>query len=484
MGTQIQEPNQIDPTHVTDENAGNIALVAYEKSQDGAGLKTLGLALWKDFMNFNGFAVKNVAALSGFPKSTYNVNREIVVPEEDTLVSKVNAIASNAGVSTELPAGPYTPVSDRVTSLENIVGTPTEGGTPATHLCADVENNTSEINAIWTELGQGGGSGGPNINERLTTVEGYVETLNNDVETPVTGLKSIVGDGSFGLTKDVSDLKDTVGNGSSGLVKDVSDLQTTVGDNTSGLVKDVADNTGNITALQGVVGDNTSGLVKDVNDLKQTAASAYVVKGTLTQNAATAWTNTDYENMKNGDVWNVDAVGQTGNTISIPTPASSALGDKQTFLSGANIVWIKGQSGIYTYGYFDQLSSEIVDKRVGDLEGNVTALQTEVFGDATTTGLITRVTSLEENTATVSIEPSHSQSWSSTTENGAYIVTGLSSQNKLVSAIVYITMGKVLNNNVIQLGTEAYINIFTIANDGTINSVATASNFNITKIGG
>ena len=228
------------------------------------------------------------------------------------------------------------------------------------------------------------------------------------------------------------------------------------------------------------------GLVERVETLEDTLTSAYKVMGSVTQADANDWkTNDTYATMENGWVWDVNAEAADDITIEIPKTAGGY--ESLVVNNGENIVWIKNAEGAvseYTYGYFDKMSSSVVDSRVEILQNSVRDLNVTVYGPNGNDGLVKDVTELKKNTATVAIRPITGETWSSTTETGAYIVTGLNTSNILVSAIIYLLSGKVTNNNVIQLGTTSYTDIFSVDASGVVTSNPLANNFNITRIGG
>lgn len=513
MGTPIQEPNQIDESHVTDENAGNIALVAYEKSPDGAGLKTLGLAKWKQFMNYNGFKVDNIAKLSGFVKADYDKDYEIDPPAK-TLKSRIDAIQTNTGVIDEISDPPATPLSSRIGTIETTVGEHGSGGTGGTGLCQMVDTNTSEISDLWSTIGGGSTpSPGGDISQRLSAAEGNIQQLQGEVETPVTGLIDVVGDSSHGLVKDVSDLKNTVGDSSSGLVKRTTDLETTINTPTTGL----SDRTSELETIVGDAAtpgtyDSGTGLQKDVNnlqmdvsDIKSKISAAYVVKGDVNQSKADSWSGsptTSFATFDTGFVWNVNSSPNDAITILIPTSSGT---NPFTVDNGVNIVWIKkddldvSEQAIYTYGKFDKLSNTVTDERVTELVTDVSRLKNIV--ENPTTGLIKQVGDLQQqNWCHEGVRKSSgSGRWSSADEDeevmtGIFQISGRNSSNELISCIIYLNEGKCYTptQDIITMsasGSSSYTTLFRVndtalTGDNTIEVVGSAQTFNIRRIGG
>ena len=189
MGTPIQEPNDIPSGEITDENAGNYAVVVYKKDNDGAGLKKLGLAPWKQFLGFNSHKVTNVATWVGVPEQYYDVDTDQDPPSQ-TLVERLNQLRDNSGVSDQPQESGFIPLNTRVGTLEDTVGTPTSGGVlDGTTVCAKIEENSGDISDIETFLGDSSSvPGSDNVSGRLQDVEGKVSNLQTEVETTGTGL--------------------------------------------------------------------------------------------------------------------------------------------------------------------------------------------------------------------------------------------------------------------------------------------------------
>ena len=534
MGTPIQEPNQIDPSTITDETAGNFALVCYEKRSDGAGLKTLGLAPWKTFMNYNGFKVDNIAALAGFSKAEYNKDYEITVPEEDTLKYKLNCIKLNAGVEDSISDPPAVPLSTRVSNLETTVGTPSSGSDPATALCLAVETNTQSISDLWDVVGEDT-PGTNNLSTRMTNAENDIDQLQNEVEAPDTGLIAIVGDSNSGLVKDVSQLmtdvetagtgiKDVVGDSNSGLVKDVSDLKTTVGGSTSGLVH-------NVESLQTTVGDNDNGLVKDVstlkdivgepatpsqyntgtgmcqnvnnllidvNNLQSKVDGAYIVKGDVNQGIADGWkSNNTYATFEQGWAWNVKAT-SPATTVKIQIPKTDNTYEEVYVDDGVNIVWVKSELTTYKYGTFDQLTDKALAEKVASLDEDINdstnGLKVEMSQAQTNITNLQNLTWSHEGKR----KTSGSGQWSSgdedpSTVTGIFQITGRNSGGILISCVVFLDEGKCYTpaNDIITTsanGTADYTTLFRVndalGGDNTIEALGSALAFNIRRIGG
>ena len=267
MATPIQEPNDIPSGEITDANAGNYAVVVYKKDTDGAGLKKLGLAPWKQFLGFNSHKVTNVATWVGVPEQYYDVDTDQDPPQQ-TLVARLDQLRDNSGVSDQPQGSGFIPLNTRVGTLEDTVGTPTSGGVlDGTTVCAKVEENSGDITDIETFLGDSSSaSGSNNVSGRLQSVEGKVNTLQTEVETASTGLlarataiESILGTPSSGSvivpgsnsvcqqvehnTGEIEELWDSIGGGggggSSSLTSRIESLENTMPTKTSlGVVGD------------------------------------------------------------------------------------------------------------------------------------------------------------------------------------------------------------------------------------------------------
>ena len=280
MSVEIQEPNDLPPNAITDENADRYEILVYEKSPDVAGIKRLAIAGWKDYIGFNTHKVNNVASYLGMPVDyPWDSNHDVPYPDPTnhkfTVSDQIKNLSDKLGISTE-PQTPFDPVYPRLQTLESQVQT------SGTGLIDEMAQAKIDIQSLADEIGSGSGTG--------TTLTGRITALENTVNTPTTGLvdkvtaiENDIGDSTttgtikndiYTLRTDVDALNTTVNDPSTGLVKvvgdnttDISNINTVLGNGTTGgLVKDVADNKTAITALENTVGDSTGGLVKDVND--------------------------------------------------------------------------------------------------------------------------------------------------------------------------------------------------------------------------
>ena len=320
MAVDIQEPNDIPPNSITDENADRYEILVYEKSPDVAGIKRLAIAGWKDYMAFNTHKVNNVASYLGMPTDyAWDSDHDIPYPDpanhKFALSDQVKNLSDKLGISTE-PQTPFDPVYPRLQALETDVNATNTG------LKDRMTKAETDISSLADEIGSSTGTGttlterisalettvdapDTGLKDRVTSIENDIGTdstagtiknnivlLKDDVNalqttvndpnnglvkkvgdnaTAISNINTVVGDSTSGLVEDVETLQTVVGNSTSGLVKDVKTLQTVVGDSAGGLVKDVDDNATAISNINGILGDGTTdGLRKTVNDLNTT----------------------------------------------------------------------------------------------------------------------------------------------------------------------------------------------------------------------
>ena len=65
MATIIAEPADLGVGELNPSTENYFRVLVYKMAQDDAGIKTLGLADWKTYLNYNGVAVDNVATFIG-----------------------------------------------------------------------------------------------------------------------------------------------------------------------------------------------------------------------------------------------------------------------------------------------------------------------------------------------------------------------------------------------------------------------------------
>lgn len=357
MAVDIQEPNDIPPNTITDENAGRFEILVYEQSADVAGIKRLGIAGWKDYLGFNSHKITNVASYIGMP-SDYPWESDSDIPYEGTTVThQIDTLATKLGMSQE--PGTFDPLYPRFQTVEDEVngtGSPAAGG-----LMQRMSQAETDIQSIEEEIGSSGG-------------------------------------GSGSLTARINALETTVGDSTSGLVKDVADIDTEIGDDTtSGSIKgrikvvedSVATNTTNINTinetldgdgtnpglksqvntLDNDINDPANGLKKQVEELK---SNVYQYQGNITavtgDNPTTEITvddtpiTVDIDNLKNGWVYNIDPSDPTLDSLTI---------NGEKFNRGENVAIVNNGTTIK----FDKLSANIDVKKVNELDTRVTELE-------------------------------------------------------------------------------------------------------------
>lgn len=415
MAVEIQEPNDLPPNAITDENADRYEVLVYEKSPDAAGIKRLAIAGWKDYIGFNTHKVNNVASYLGMPIDyPWDSDHDIPYPDPTnhkfTVSDQIKNLSDKLGISTE-PQTPFDPVYPRLQTLESQVQT------SGTGLIDEMAQAKIDIQSLADEIGSGSGTG-TTLTGRITALENTVNTpttglvdkvtaiendigdstttgtIKNDIYTlrtdvdslnitvndPNTGLVKVVGDN----TTDISNINTVLGDGTtSGLVKDVADnktaittLENTVGDSTNGLVKDVSDNTAAISNINGILGDGTTdGLRKTVNDLNTTVndpndglvkrvdnleSEVFRFSGSITAvddpDDTTAITvngsSISLSELKNGQVFDINPAG----IVPDAKIKMTINGVSKEYSRGQNVVWVEPESDL---PYFDELAANI-----------------------------------------------------------------------------------------------------------------------------
>ena len=357
MAVEIQEPNDLPAGSITPDNENNYEVLVYQKAEDAAGIKRLGIGDWKRYLGFNSHKVNNVASYVGMP-SNYDWESDADVPYTGTTVTRqIDTLATKLGISQE-PAT-FDPLYPRFQTVENEVngtGSPATGG-----LMQRMTQAETDIQSIEEEIGSSGGGSG-SLTGRINALEG------------------VVGDSSSGLVKNVADIdteigNDTTANSIKGRIKvnedniaenvtNISNLQTTVGDSTSGLVK-------NVSTLQSVVGDNNNGLVKQVHDLE---SKIYRFSGSIinvddpdntTAIILSGNTQINITDLENGQVFDINPI--SGNSIKM-----TINGTSKTYSKGNNIAWTVPEGGT---SYFDELGMNIDIDELNGIKADVDTLK-------------------------------------------------------------------------------------------------------------
>lgn len=384
MAVEIQEPNDLPPNTITDDNADRYEILVYEQSADVAGIKRLAIAGWKNYLQFNTHKVNNVASYVGIPSTfPWDLPQDLDYHDYGTPLSdQVKNIADKLGVNTESQTG-FPTILPRIETLENQVQTTDTGLLDRmTSAEGDINNLDTRVDSLAEEIGGSGGSG--------STLTGRIEAL----ETSVGNTTSP----ESGLLADVTAINDKIGTDTitgtitsniSTLNTDVNTLKETVdGDGTTtnpGL-------TNRVTTLETTVGDSTNGLVKDVDDLQQQvsdiASNVYRFVGNITgvddpETGVYVDNNpqvTTFDELKNGNVFNIEPQG-TATTIII---------QGITYDANENIVWVTPEGGT---AHFDKLGPNIDVDTINNLKTRVDALETTV-GDSSS-GLVKDVADLK-----------------------------------------------------------------------------------------
>lgn len=415
MAVEIQEPNDLPPNAITDENADRYEVLVYEKSPDAAGIKRLAIAGWKDYIGFNTHKVNNVASYLGMPTDyPWDSNHDVPYPDPTnhkfTVSDQIKNLSDKLGINTE-PQTPFDPIYPRLQTLESQVQTSGTGlidemaqakidiqsladeigsgsgtGTTLTGRIAALENTVDtpttglvdKVTAIENDIGDSTTTG--TIKNDIYTLRTDVDSLNTAINDPNTGLVKVVGDN----TTDISNINTVLGDGTTpGLVKDVANnktaiatLEDTVGDSTDGLVKDVIDNTAAISNINGILGDGTTdGLRKTVSDLDTTVndpnnglvkrvsdieSNVFKFCGNITgvddpDNTTSViidGTSTPITDLNNGEVYNINPSG-SAQSIKMTIYGRPTV----TYSKGQNVVWVEKDPA--TDSYFDELAANI-----------------------------------------------------------------------------------------------------------------------------
>lgn len=187
MAVTIAEPNDVESGTLNDNNA----ILVYQQSSMGAGIRKLALADWKNYLGYNGQKVNNLESYTGMdPSYAWDDPSNTTPYTNDTskvdLTNRIERIANKAGITYDQPYDSTFPtfeeritdVEDKTTNLRTDLGTKPTGFNDA----------FTEIDNLKQEIG-GPGSGGQ-------TVTGRVQALENTVDgpsgQPQNGLKGIV----------------------------------------------------------------------------------------------------------------------------------------------------------------------------------------------------------------------------------------------------------------------------------------------------
>ena len=357
MSVEIQEPNDLPPNAITDENAHQFEVLVYQKSQDVAGIKRLAIADWKSYLGFNTHKVNNVASYLGIPDEfDWEANEDKTWEDPDqshyTLSHQVENLATKVGVNTNPQSG-FRPILPRVETLESQVQTPDTG------LLDKMAKAEQDIRSLAEEIGPGTGGGA--LTTRVNALEDKVGNA-RDVTTEPTGLMKVEEDvegvgGSGGLMQRMDAAETTI-----------SALDTTVNDAATGLVKKVGDNTSNIETLQTEVSNIKSnvftyqGNIIDVRNTGDVTTAIIVNDGTEIP--------VTVHDLENGWIYNINP--STGDSLTI---------NGEKYNKGENVAIVNDGSTIT----FDKLSANIDVEKLNEIEKKVDDMSIVVTVDSSWT---------------------------------------------------------------------------------------------------
>lgn len=368
MATQIAEPNDLPSGTITDDNAQNFELLVYQKAQDSAGIKRMGIADWKTYINYDSQKAERLASFVGVDPDYHWDDPTSPMYDGNTVTNRIDTLSTKLGINYD-PAAEFTPnLLSRVTTLQ------TEVETAGTGLIDKVSVLENAVGVPYS---------GDSLSARVSSLEGTVgdstDGLVHDVQTN---------------TSNISDLQTTVGNQGT----DITNLQTTVGDSSSGLIQQVNANTTDIGNLQTTIGNASSGLVQQVNtnttdisNIKSTIGSAYVYKGNVTGVDDKDNTTAIIVSGKSQPIPLTDLENAWVYNIT-PTSPSTTLkmtinGVARTYEKGANIAWVENISDFDELGTaIDVTKVEQLETKVNNLDKTVTILSNKFKTDSISSG--------------------------------------------------------------------------------------------------
>ena len=438
MATTIQEPGECTP--ITDANAHNFQALVYEKAQDGAGIKLMGMVDWKTYLGFNEHKADNIANYIGINPAEFDISQpNPTLPQNPpgTILNRINHIANDCGL--DITA---TPISDPTQTLDGRITT-LQGQVQAsnTGLLDRMTDAESEIESIQEPIGTGGGGGGGGtLTNRVVSLEnkvGYynesgktdsglmldVHNIEEDVghasnqstSTPATGLHLAVetNTNDIGVEPDSLQNPPVVGSGLKKRCKDIENLNQRQSDD----IRDIEDivgvygyhlnEKGTVSHRLDTIESGMSSVYKYVGDI---VGCSYDLDGgeqrwyvLLTGNEKIYFD--DFTDEYNGNVYNINPT--TGDNVTI---------NNISYTKGTNIAFIYNASAqTELKGVFDELGTAIDVSRIDDLEN--------VVGDPNdNTGLCGEVQDLQDKFIT---DDDTETSWSSSNLNdGVYLIVG------------------------------------------------------------
>ena len=494
MATTIQEPGECTP--ITDANAHNFQALVYEKAQDGAGIKLMGMVDWKTYLGFNEHKADNIANYIGINPLEYDISQpNPALPQNPpgTVLDRINHLANDCGLNiTAQPISDPTQTLDgRITTLNDQINTPTTG------IDARVQKNANDISDIQAELGSGGGGGGGSsgltarVGDLETKVGYYNETgktdsglmlrvhnIENDVghasdqsqSISATGLHLAVETNTEDIGVEPNEGQGVVGSGLKKRCKDIENVNNT--------------QTTNISEIQNIVGTSTydlqtKGTVSHrLDNIESGMSSVYKYVGDII--------NCYYDMTGEGGSqrWYVVLTGSVvkyfdefteednGNVYNINPSGESLVINNISYTKGTNIAFVyKSSAQTELKGAFDELGTAIDVSRIDNLE--------QIVGGDSSSGLRGDVSELQDKFIT---KNGTTTTWNSSNLDGVYLVVGKKevqfSQPKLESFIGYFSNGACYVHNDIKIESTDSLFIFnnsgvnpTYIVEGTANDV-------------
>ena len=292
MSTQIQEPGQVASGELNPSTENNFEILCYQRSQDFAGIKRLGLVDWKSYLGFNSHKVDNLAKLTGFTIDEYGPDYDIPNPDY-TLKEQVLSIAQQAGVNSEpTTIPPEQTLNARITTLEESVDGYEEGGE---HVDGLIDKTTDLLSRMSTVEDEISGTGGTPTADDLLTRMSTAETDVGNLDGRVTDLENEVGGGGGGgdnlftrmgnAETNITALQHSVdgyeesGVTHKGLLQRATEIETLLGTPTSGSSLSQT----NVCARLEYIDDQINGSGNIATTVSQTANTVSELSGLMTQ---------------------------------------------------------------------------------------------------------------------------------------------------------------------------------------------------------
>lgn len=186
MAVTIAEPNDVEAGSLDDNNA----ILVYQQSSMGAGIRKLALADWRDYLGYNGQKVNNLESYTGMDSSYAWDDPNNTTPYTDDaskvdLTNRIERLSEKSGISYAQPWDGGSTHESRISQLE----------TDTSNLRTDLGTKPSgfndafvEISNLKTEIGSYT-PGGTTVTDRIQNLE---NTVDGPLNQPELGLKGIV----------------------------------------------------------------------------------------------------------------------------------------------------------------------------------------------------------------------------------------------------------------------------------------------------